>query len=368
MKCVQCSFENIDRAKFCANCGQILATTPEATAEPTPTLNPTPAPVATSTPTPTPAQTPTPAPVATSTPTPTPAQTPTPTPVATPVQTTVPTPMPTPTARPQATPEALDATLSGARQTPAPINTPTMPSTPAQGAYIPPVTAQQPTPTTTPSGSYNAAPPVNRPTSGTYGQVPPVQQGGYQQPPQFNPQGGYAVPMAGQNIPAKKGLSGGVIALIIVLVIVFIGIIGTGVLIFIGMNLLGIGALAPDTYYTGTLEINNYGGPYNLGGEYEVTGHILEDTSGNMFFEVVDDGSVSSYTTYFLSMYCEIDGDKIVPIIGYEDAWVYDKYLTDDDLHELHIDHNNGTITVEYAYVYGGEEFDVYIELQEDAS
>ena len=56
--------------------------------------------------------------------------------------------------------------------------------------------------------------------------------------------------------------------------------------------------------------------------------YVDKDDGGNTFFEVYQDGHPDNS---FMSMFADVKGNKIVPVIGDEDAWVSDTYLEQED-------------------------------------
>ncbi len=108
----------------------------------------------------------------------------------------------------------------------------------------------------------------------------------------------------------------------------------------------------------GTMTIENYTGPYDRGGVYDVTASI-GGTVDETYFEVYD-GSISGA----ISMYIELSDTYFTPIVN-DEAWTFDYYLTEDDIYDLTPFFFNGALEFEYGYEYGGESFDVYIFLRE---
>ncbi len=108
--------------------------------------------------------------------------------------------------------------------------------------------------------------------------------------------------------------------------------------------------------WEGVLTISDYSGNSTLisNGAFDIVGYIDEDGTGTAFFEfyLVDD-----LNSAFLSTYIELDTDFMYPIIGVNDAWVHNLYLSEDD--ELTFSHYlyNGAIDGYYYYDFDGESF-----------
>ena len=90
--------------------------------------------------------------------------------------------------------------------------------------------------------------------------------------------------------------------------------------------------------------------------------YVEEDSNGNQYFEVYRDGYPD---TAFISMYCTTaDGDtRLVPVIGNEDAWVWDEYLTSADASPFAKSiSSDGSLSFVYEYTDSNND-DCYIEL-----
>lgn len=79
-------------------------------------------------------------------------------------------------------------------------------------------------------------------------------------------------------------------------------------------------------------------------------GYVDYDSTGYKYFEVYKDGDSENA---FISMYIEDESSDtlIIPVIGYDDAWVSDTYLIEEDgqYFETSIDYD-GSIYIAYSY------------------
>ena len=92
-------------------------------------------------------------------------------------------------------------------------------------------------------------------------------------------------------------------------------------------------------------------------------GYVEYDDAGNKYFEVYKDGDSQNS---FLSMYIEDEATdtRIIPIIGDEDAWVFDTYLMEEEgpYLETAIDYD-GSISLIYAYTRYDENSGCLVEM-----
>ena len=108
--------------------------------------------------------------------------------------------------------------------------------------------------------------------------------------------------------------------------------------------------------WNGLLEISNHKGRGSLSnGQMEVWGIIGAAEDGRTYFELYD---VESYTIEdipILSFWMEAEEDHIVPLIGNEDGWIFDRWLRQSDTIPLTLYLSDGTITGSYSYKNGTE-------------
>ena len=92
-------------------------------------------------------------------------------------------------------------------------------------------------------------------------------------------------------------------------------------------------------------------------------GYVEYDDAGNKYFEVYKDGDLQNA---FLSMYIEDEATdtRIIPIIGDEDAWVFDTYLMEEEepYLETGIDYD-GSISLIYSYTRYDENSGCLVEM-----
>lgn len=92
-------------------------------------------------------------------------------------------------------------------------------------------------------------------------------------------------------------------------------------------------------------------------------GYVEYDDAGNKYFEVYKDGDSENS---FLSMYIEDEATdtRVIPIIGDEDAWVFDTYLMEEEgpYLETAIDYD-GSISLIYAYTRYDENSGCLVEM-----
>ena len=107
----------------------------------------------------------------------------------------------------------------------------------------------------------------------------------------------------------------------------------------------------------GTMELSGHSGKGELeNGVSEVWGYL--DSSGDRtYFEIYDfDIDLVPEGTELvpkLSYWAEIDGSRIVPVIGEEDAWLLNVYLDESDADELTFVYENGVLAACYFYYDG---------------
>ncbi len=117
-------------------------------------------------------------------------------------------------------------------------------------------------------------------------------------------------------------------------------------------------SLETGSEWYGTMAIANYTGPNNREGVFDVTASIMDSDVGP-YFEVYDGSQTGA-----ISMYIELYSTYFIPIID-DQAWTFNKYLTEDDLFDLSPIFFDGALEFIYHYDYDGESFDVHIFLRE---
>ena len=126
-------------------------------------------------------------------------------------------------------------------------------------------------------------------------------------------------------------------------------------------SLFGVPVQSPlqvGSRWRGTIELSGHSGKGDLeNGSYEVWG-ILDSVDDRVFFEIYDyegdEAMESDDLIAILSFWAEIDGSRIVPVIGEEDAWLINVYLDESDTDELTFVWDGETLTADYFY-YDGE-------------
>ena len=110
--------------------------------------------------------------------------------------------------------------------------------------------------------------------------------------------------------------------------------------------------------WRGTIDLSGHSGKGDLeNGVYEVWGTI-DEAGDRIFFEIYDYESdeamdVNGDLSPILSFWAEIDGNRIVPVIGDEDAWLINIYLDKSDTEELTFVFADGELTASYFYYDG---------------
>ena len=124
--------------------------------------------------------------------------------------------------------------------------------------------------------------------------------------------------------------------------------------------------LANSTWY-GSLEIRNHSGKGSLrNGEREIWAVISIAEDGRRFFDIYDTAYYNANVTPVLSMWVEISGDTVIPIIGEEDAWIFERYLTSGDTDALTLHCENQRIFGAYHYSFEKERCDIQFVLNYD--
>lgn len=99
----------------------------------------------------------------------------------------------------------------------------------------------------------------------------------------------------------------------------------------------------------GTLALTNFVGASNEDTYLDAYGVFGKTNSGKTYFEIylTEDHSDDSPA---LSYYIDLKGDYFVPIIGKEDAWIFNTYLTAADTEQQTTYLFNGALVITYPY------------------
>ncbi len=124
------------------------------------------------------------------------------------------------------------------------------------------------------------------------------------------------------------------------------------------------GSLAGDWH--GNVYVSDATDDFFLKEPLEVWGYIGEEQSGTDFFEIYFQEDMDPESVV-VSMWIEDKGNAFTPIIGEEDCWVFDRYLTADETEELtgQVD-ENGALIFYYSYVEDGESANLMFYLMRD--
>ena len=106
--------------------------------------------------------------------------------------------------------------------------------------------------------------------------------------------------------------------------------------------------------WRGTVALSGHSGRGSLEeGLYDIWG-VIDTVNDRVFFEIYDyEGEAAMESDNLdakLSFWAEIEGNRIVPVIGEDDAWLLDIYLTESDTDELTFVYENGALTANYFY------------------
>ena len=116
-------------------------------------------------------------------------------------------------------------------------------------------------------------------------------------------------------------------------------------------------ALPLDSYWHGSLTISEHRGTGILeNGTMEIWGYLGSVRGSGYYFELYDAEDIDlEDTTAILSFWTEIDGDRLVPVIGEEDAWLFDIWLDDRDVDAFTLRYEDGSLHTDYRYEAGSE-------------
>ncbi len=121
------------------------------------------------------------------------------------------------------------------------------------------------------------------------------------------------------------------------------------------------------SYWSGTMTFDSD----NNQSEYEtgtrpVIGLLDTDSAGNAFFELYETTDTEHPV---LSMYVDVQGDHFVPVIGEDDAWLFNAYLDESDVDAFTLYFTNNSLKLEnYRYVVEGSSYQVSFQVSPDPS
>lgn len=99
----------------------------------------------------------------------------------------------------------------------------------------------------------------------------------------------------------------------------------------------------------GTLQVTDVVGTGQEDFEKDIIANLKKTRDGDEFFEVYTDSSMSD-ESIVLSMYVTVYDDYFLPVIGEDDAWIFERYLTPDDATYFMRTLENGALDITYAY------------------
>ena len=121
------------------------------------------------------------------------------------------------------------------------------------------------------------------------------------------------------------------------------------------------------TWY-GTLEIRGHAGAGALkDGTQEIWGILDESQDGRVYFELYDVPDYDEDDVPVLSFWATRYEDHIEPLIGNQDAWFFDRWLTKSDVKLLTLYCQDGEIHCSYPYKNGKETCVIEFSLQPDS-
>ncbi len=119
-----------------------------------------------------------------------------------------------------------------------------------------------------------------------------------------------------------------------------------------------------DSKWYGVLEISNHAGKGSLrNGRREVWGILGTAGDSRQYFELYDVKDYTAADIPVLSLWVRQEGDTYVPLIGTENAWFFDLWLTEDDSDSLALYTANDSIVGSYHYVLGKERCDIHFSV-----
>ena len=127
------------------------------------------------------------------------------------------------------------------------------------------------------------------------------------------------------------------------------------------------GDIPINSRWTGVLEISGHKGEGTLkDGTMDVWGLIRESDSGRQYFELFAAGDREEESRPILSMWVQIDGARLVPVIGEKDAWLFDIWLENADEAALSMSYKSGRLRCSYRYAVEEESCTVSFRLTPD--
>ena len=159
----------------------------------------------------------------------------------------------------------------------------------------------------------------------------------------------------------------------------FSGTLSNGVMVLENIDNSGVSVtlICPELGGTSQLEIGSYWSGTmtfdsdNNQSEYEtgtrpVIGLLDTDSAGNAFFELYETTDTEHPV---LSMYVDVQGDHFVPVIGEDDAWLFNAYLDESDVDAFTLYFTNNSLKLEnYRYVVEGSSYQVSFQVSPDPS
>ena len=112
------------------------------------------------------------------------------------------------------------------------------------------------------------------------------------------------------------------------------------------------------SYWSGTMtfESDNNKSEYETGTR-SVIGLLDADSQGNEFFELYE---VTDTEHPVLSLYVTVMGDHFVPVIGEDDAWLFNAYLDETDVDDFTLYFTNNSLRLDdYHYIVDGSGYTV---------
>lgn len=109
-------------------------------------------------------------------------------------------------------------------------------------------------------------------------------------------------------------------------------------------------ALTEGSTWHGSYEIRNHAGKGELtNGSTEVWG-LLGTSGERLFFELYSVPDFTGSTKPLLSCWARVEGNRIIPEIGEEDAWFLNIYLTENDRDAMSFTLEDGVLGTQYFY------------------
>ncbi|MBR1456813.1 MAG: zinc ribbon domain-containing protein [Oscillospiraceae bacterium] len=133
-----------------------------------------------------------------------------------------------------------------------------------------------------------------------------------------------------------------------------------------GADALDLETLA-DTTWFGTLRISGHSGKGSLkNGEIPVWGIIGSTDNGEQYFELYDKEAYTASDVPVLSMWGRVEGDHFIPVIGSENAWLFDLWLDATATPDFTLFYRDKCISTEYHYEHGKERCDISFTIYPD--